>query len=276
MKTQTIYLTTLLLLSTSPVVLGDMAAPSTTDAIELRYGDPGDKAKLSVFNDISTGNHKSMANFSFLMDFELSEAAGAFAIDIDRVKGSYTAHDMTQRLPVSGLKGQSFFLDKTDDDRTLQRTDSDSKLQINLGEMIGINYSIGLAMTDILPVLPEQPVTLGSTWKSARDTRSLEGWAWVEGRLSSEHAVTAVDQLDGHTIVSITSTASAQLSDVVGGIDYSGDGELKRTSHWRFDATEGRLLSVSMVQETSGLNTLPQGTFDVHQQTKVEFSTMKN
>jgi len=275
MKTQTIYLTTLLLVSTSPAVLGDMAAPSTTDAIELRYGNPGDNAKLSVFNDISTDSHKSMANFNFLMDFELSEAPRAVAIGIDKVKGSYTAHDMTQRLPVSGLKGQSFFLEKADDDRVLLRTDSDSKLQINLGEMIGVKYSIGLALADILPFLPEQPVTLGSTWESTRDTRSLEGWAWVEGRLSSEHVVTAVDELDGHTIVSITSIAYAQLSDVVGGVDYSGDGELKRTSHWRFDATEGRLLSVSMVQETSGLNTLPQGTFDVRQQTKVEFSTTK-
>jgi hypothetical protein len=275
MKTQTIYLTSLLLLSASPVLVGDMAAPSTTDGLQLRYGDPGSKVKLSVNHDISAGQQKSMAEFRFLMDFELSEAPGAFAVDINKVQGSYTAHDMTQRLPVSGLKGQSFSLDKTDDDRTLRRTDSDSKLQINLGEMIGTSYSIGLALADILPVLPEEPVSLGSTWQSARDTFSLEGWAWVEGRLSSEHSVTAVEQLDGHTIVSITSTAHAQLSDVEGGVDYSGDGELKRTSHWRFDATEGRLLSVSMVQETSGINTLPQGTFDIRQQTKVEFSTME-
>ncbi len=274
MNTKAIYLTTYFLLSASPLAFGDMAASSTTDGLQLRYADPGSTATLSISHDITAGGNPSLASRSFLMDFELGEAPGAFTVFINKVKGSFTAHNQTQRLPASGLKGQSFLLDKTEDDRALRRTESDNKLQVGLGQMVGSRFPIGLALADILPILPEGPVTLGSRWQSAQDTRSLEGWAWAEGRLSSEHAVTAVNQLDGHTIVSITSTAHAQLSNVEGGIDYSGGGDLKRTSHWRFDATDGRLLSISMEQETSGSNTLPQGNLEVLQLTKVEYSSL--
>jgi len=275
MKTKAIYLTTFLLLSASPVVFGDMAAPSTTGGIELRYMDPGGNASLSVYQDISADEHVSFADRSFLMDFEFGKATGAFTVNINKVKGSFTAHNQTQRLPASGLKGQSFSLDKTDGDRMLRRNETDSKLLVGLGEMVGANYPVGLALADVLPVLPEEPVRVGSTWESTQDTRSLEGWAWAEGRLSSKHAVTAVDQLDGHTIVSISSTAQARLVNVEGGIDYSGDGELSRISHWRFDASDGRLLSLSMEQGTSGVNALPQGSFNIRQITKVEFSTLQ-
>jgi len=275
MKTKAIYLTTSLLLSASPFAFGDLAVPSTTDGIQLRYEDPGSNASLSVTHSISVAEHPSIADRSFLMEFELNNLPAEFAVTINQVKGSYTAHDMTQRLPASGLKGQSFSLLKTDDSRVLQRTDSDSKLQVGMGEMIGINYPVGLALLDILPVLPAGPVTVGSSWETVKDTRSLEGWAWAEGQLNSKHAVTAVDQLDGHTIVSVSSTAQARLANVQGGLDYSGEGELKRNSHWRFDASDGRLLSVSMEQETSGINTLPQGDIAVQQLTKVEYSTLQ-
>jgi len=90
--------------------------------------------------------------------------------------------------------------------------------------------------------------------------------------LSSEHAVTAIDQHGDHTIVSVTSTSKAQVGKVGCGLEYSGDGQLSRISNWRFDASEQRLLSVSMQQETSGINTLPQGAVGVRQLTKVEFA----
>ena len=67
--------------------------------------------------------------------------------------------------------------------------------------------------------------------------------------------------------------AQARLGKVEGVLEYSGDGELKRTSDWQFDVNDGRLLSLSMVQSTSGNNTLPQGKVEVRQDTKVNFST---
>jgi len=273
MKTQTIYLTSLILLSVSSVVPADMTAPSTTNGLHLRYGSPAGKVELSVNHDISAGGHQSIASRQFSMDFELGDAPGAIAFEITRVKGSYIAHDMTQRLPASGLSGQTFYMNKADDNRALQRTDSDSKLEIGVGQMIGGNYPVGLALADIMPELPEGPISVDSTWESTRDTLSLEGWAWTRGQLISEHQVTDLQQEDGHTIVGVTSTSHAQLSDVDGGVVFSGDGELKRTSHWRFDVTGGRVLSISMEQETFGVNTMPQGNMDVRQITKVEYST---
>jgi len=274
MKTRTIYLTTILTLSVSSLLWADQATTASND-IKLRYGKPDGLATLSINQDISTGEHQSIAQRQFTMEFELSEAPGAFTVMINNVKGNSTAHNMSQRLPASGLKGQSFDLKKISGDRALQRTESDSKLKIGLGQMIGENYPIGLALAEILPILPEEPVALGSTWQSTSTSRSLEGWAWSEAKLNSEHTVTDVDEQDGHTIVSVTSTAHAKLTDIGGAIAYSGDGELTRTSQWRFDATDGRLLSVSMEQGTSGLNTMPQGTIDIRQQTNVEFSTKR-
>jgi len=275
MNTKAIYLTTTLVLATASFSTFNLTADTAThDGLQLRYGDKGGNATLTVSQDITAGGHASIAGRSFLMDFELNGAQDTFAVKINKAKGSYTAHDMTQRLSASGLKGQAFSLAKINNGRSLQRTDSDENLAIGLGEMIGINYPIGLALVDIMPELPEVPVNVGSTWSSTQDTRSLEGWAWTTGRLDSEHTVTAVDQLNGHSIVSVTSTARAQVANVEGGIDYSGDGALSRTSHWRFDATDGKLLSVSMEQNTSGRNTLPQGTMEVEQLTKVEFSIL--
>jgi len=276
MKTKAIYLTTILTLATAFLSSNCLAADHASDeGLYLRYGEGESMATLLVNQDISAGGHASIAKRSFQLGFEINGANDAVMFSINKAKGSYTAHDMTQRLPASGLKGQSFSLAKVDGGRALHPGDSDQKLEIGLGQMVGLNYPVGLALADVLPALPESPVGVGSTWVSNRDTRSLEGWAWTVGSLSTEHAVTAIEQLDGHSIVSVTSTAHAQLTDIESGIKYSGDGLLSRTSHWRFDATDGKLLSISMEQSTSGQNTLPQGTIEVEQLTVVEFSLLQ-
>jgi len=267
MKTKAIYLTTALVLTSTSLVIAD----SAFEDLKLRYGNSNGKATLSVSHDISADGHDSMASRSFLMDLELNEVQDKVSVKVNKAKGSYTAHGMTQRLPVSKLAGQSITFSKLDNDHALQRTDPDNDLDIPVGQVIGADYPIGLALADILPVLPERPVSVGTTWTTTRDTRSLEGWAWANGSLDSEHTVTALDRDNGHTIVSVTSTSKAQLGKDGSGLQYSGDGTLNRTSNWRFDASDGRLLSVSMEQETSGINTLPQGEIEVQQLTKVEF-----
>jgi len=267
MKTTAIYLTSTLVLTSTALVFGD----SASEQHKLRYGNPSGRATLSVSHDISAGGHDSTASRSFLMDLELSETQDIVSVKVNKAKGSYTAHGMKQRLPASKLAGQSITFLKHDDGHALQRSDPDNDLEIPVGQVIGADYPIGLALVDILPVLPEGPVSVGTTWTSTRDTRSLEGWAWAAGSLSSEHTVTALDKDNGHTIVSVTSTSKAQLEKDGNGLQYSGDGALNRTSNWRFDASDGRLLSVSMEQETSGINSLPQGELGVQQLTKVEF-----
>ena len=179
---------------------------------------------------------------------------------------------MTQRLPTTTVVGQSFTLTTDNDGRTVKQPDQAQDLEIGVGQIIGGDYPVGLAMADILPALPEEPVSIGSAWSTTKSTRSLEGWAWASGELNTQHSVTAIDEVNGHSIVSITSTAQTRLSQSGDGLAYSGDGELKRTSNWRFDATDGRLLSLSMEQNTSGINTLPQGEVGVRQSTKVEYA----
>jgi hypothetical protein len=264
MKTKAICLTTAILLAPIPLVLGDSAA----EELELRHANPIGKTKLSVSHDIR-------AERTFLLDLEFSAAPGALVVNINKARASYTAHGMTQRLPVSKLIGQSITLSKVDNGQSLQREDPDQDLEIPVGQIIGADYPIGLALVDLIPILPQGPVSVGSTWSTTQTIRSLEGWAWATGVLNSEHLVTEVEEHDGHTIVSVTSTSKAQLGRVENSLQYSGDGELSRTSNWRFDASEGRLLSISMSQKTSGINTLPQGEVEVRQFTKVEFTTQK-
>ena len=88
------------------------------------------------------------------------------------------------------------------------------------------------------------------------------------GRMTSRHRVTAVDRRDGHTVVTVATEAEATLGAVKAEPAFSGD--LKRTLSWTFDADDGRLLSLSMEQETSGSCPLPQGETDIRQQTRVE------
>lgn len=267
MKTKAIYLTTLVLTSASPVY-GD----SASQQLELRYGNANGKAVLSVNHDITANGRASMASRSFLIDLELNEVQDMVSVTVNKAKGSYTAHGMKQRLPAAKLAGQSIPFSRREDGQLLERAEPAKDLEIPVGQVIGADYPVGLALADILPVLPKGPVAVGTRWSTNRDTRSLEGWAWASGSLSSEHTVTAIDEDNGHTIVSVTSRSTAQLGKDGNGLQYSGDGTLNRTSNWRFDANDGRLLSVSMEQETSGINTLPQGEVEVQQLTKVEFT----
>jgi len=259
------------MLTSSSLAFDDSAA----DQLQLRYANQSGNARLSVTHDIKAGKRDMPADREFNFDLEISESPGGTSVKINKAKASYTAHGMTQRLPVSKLSGRSISLSKINHARSLMRTDPDQDLEVPVGQIIGADYPVGLALVDIVPVLPEEPVSIGSSWVTIQDTRSLEGWAWATGGLKTEHVVTAVDKEKGHTIVSVTSKAQAQLGKVEGVLEYGGDGALKRTSNWQFDVNDGRLLSVSMVQSTTGINTLPQGEVDVRQYTKVKFSSEK-
>jgi len=268
MKTKAIYLTTTLVLTSTFPVFGD----SASEELKLRYGNSNGSATLSVNHDINANGRDSMASRNFVMDLEINEEQDMVSVKVNTAKGKYTAHGMTQRLPASKLAGKSITFSKRESGQLLERADPANDLEIPVGQVIGADYPIGLALADILPILPADPVGVGSSWSTSRDTRSLEGWAWATGSLEGEHTVTALDHDNGHTIVSVTSTAKAKLVKDGNGLQYSGDGALDRTTNWRFDASDGRLLSVSMEQETSGINTLPQGQVEVRQFTKVEFN----
>ena len=82
--------------------------------------------------------------------------------------------------------------------------------------------------------------------------------------------VVAIEDRGGRTIVTIESEGKAALESAAGDPAYSG--ELERTAQWTFDATQGRLLSMSIEQETDGTGTLPQGELPIHQVTRFELT----
>ena len=129
MKTKAIYLTTTLVLTSTSMVFGDSASPE----LKLRYGNSNGKATLQVSHDISANGRDSMASRSFLMNLELNEIQDTVLVKINKAKGSYTAHGMTQRLPASKLTGQSVTLAKRENGRLLERADPDNDLEIPVG-----------------------------------------------------------------------------------------------------------------------------------------------
>ena len=111
---------------------------------------------------------------------------------------------------------------------------------VDLGFITEGGYALDGALSDMLPVLPENPVSVGSNWDTQRDVRTLVGWAWTQGQLDCHHEVTAVEQQGNHTIVSVTSSSSTVLSAVEGTGQYSGNGQLSRNYQWRFDDVKTR------------------------------------
>ena len=92
MKTKAIYLTTTLVLTSTPLAFSN----SATDQLQLRYGDFSGQARLSVDHDIKAGQHDTRADRKFSINLELSEAPGSTSVKINKAKGSYTAHAMGQ------------------------------------------------------------------------------------------------------------------------------------------------------------------------------------
>jgi hypothetical protein len=252
-----------------------LLAASTSHADEglrVRYRDVSAQMSLTVSHDIGVSENPSFASrdFSFGLALTADRPAEAVTVTIDQAKATYVAHGMSQRLGTRHLTGQSFQLSIADDGRQLESVRPSDAPSIDLGPIPSSGFSVAALLADTLPVLPEQTVAIGATWTTERPIRSLEGWAWASGQLVSRHRVTAVDDQDSHTVVTVATEAEASLGPVEGERAYSG--ALKRTLLWTFDATEGRLLSMSLEQEADGVSDLPQGEFSIHQLTQVELA----
>jgi len=253
-----------------------MAASSSHGEQELkvRYRPFSGLMSLTVSQDIEVPKAKekpiATRNFSFDLTMAPDPAATAVAVTIEKAKASYTAHGMKERLGTRHLTGKNISLTIGDDGRKVVGAESSDEPVIDLGMMVDGGFSIGDLFANILPVFPEEAVAVGATWTTERQVRSLEGWAWGIGSLASRHRVTALDRRDGHTVVSGQTDAEAHLNPIEGQRSYKG--VVKRTLRWTFDATDGRLLSVSMEQNSEGTSDLPQGEVHFRQQTRVELA----
>jgi hypothetical protein len=263
MKNLTLVLTTTLIAASA--VLAD-------DGQRVRYRNPSGQLSLTVSHSIDVEQAKPVAtrNFAFDLALATSDDASAVTVTIDKASGSYTAHGMKEQLGTRHLVGQSFPIAIGDGGRRLETAGTDGDPIIDLGPMIPDGFSIAALLVDTLPVLPEEEFAVGAAWTTERPVRSLEGWAWGMGRLTSRHTVTAVDQRDGHTIVSVETEGDATLSPVEGQRSY--EGKMTRTLRWTFDATDGRMLRVSLEQESDGVCELPQGDIPIVQHTRIELA----
>ncbi len=245
------------------------------DAPRARYQDPSGRMSLTVSHDMYVaGMAEPIADrrFSFDLTQAVDGAAAAITVTIDAAKGSYSAHGQKQRLGTRHLTGRSFSLSIGNGGRQLEHTETAEAPVIDVGPPVEAGFSIAGLLADTLPILPEGALAVGTTWTTERPVRSLEGWAWGNGRMTSHHRVTEVDRRDGHTVITVATEAKASLGPLKSERAFSGD--LKRTLHWTFDANDGRLLSLSMEQESSGTCPLPQGETAIRQQTTVELTPL--
>jgi hypothetical protein len=255
----------------SIAVLGGVPALAADD-IQIRYRQPSERMSLTVTQEILVQGDRPLAGRDLSFDLSMAAVPGvaAFQITVDRATASYTAHEMKQRLGTRHLAGRDLSLAIVDDGRRLQPAEVNDPPVVPLDSMVESGFPVGAALADTLPVLPEAAVSVGATWTTERPVRSLEGWAWATGRLSSRHRITAIDREPNSTVITVETEATASLGPVEGGRAYSG--ELKRSLRWTFDAVDGRLLSLSMEQETDGVGDLPQGEIPLRQRTRVELA----
>lgn len=250
-------------------VLLTAATTLGTGGQEVRYRDPSGWMSLTVSHDIEILENPSVEpgrEFSFDLTFDADQGASTVSVTVERAKASYTAHGMKQRLTTRHLTGRSFPLTIRDGDRSLLLEAPSEPPEIDLGPQVSAGFSLGTALSEALPVLPRENVGVGSTWITERTVHVLHGWSWAQGRLTSRHRVTAVEREGDSTIITVLSEAEADLT------GDAGTTELERTQRWTFDATAGRLLVMTMEQETTGITVVPQGRVPVRQQTRVELA----
>ena len=244
------------------------ALPVAAEETTLRYNEVGE-LRLNMVQEIFPGGRtEPLAGRDFTMAFDFLEAQedGEQLVQMTSVKGSYNAHGMNQRLSTNHLAGQRmvFAIDGRSFEPLLAGPD------IDLGAITDGGLLPYALLADLLPVLPKRPVSLGMTWETDRPVKSLVGWAWSGGDIRYRHEITGIDSGDGRNVVHIRSIGDASLRSAAGHKGFTGEGTLQRRIDWTFDAYEGKLLSLSLQQETKGANQLPQGQVIVRQVTRIE------
>jgi hypothetical protein len=263
MKTSTLIMNLALLVST----------PLTADEFKLNYQLSG-SLQLTMEQDIYPGEFKEpLAGRNFQMNFSLEEVGSNdnleqsnLQVRLNEISGSYVAHGMKQRLQTSHLKGEE--LTFIGDGHGFSSGQSES--QIDLGQITDGGLNPFDILLSLLPELPETPVAVGTSWNTERPISTLEGWAWAEGLLQNQHRVETIDQSGSSTIIGIKTSGKTMLKAGQKRAGFIGEGFLERTISWRFDVSNGQLLSLSIEQEGSGVNLLPQGEVPVRQITRYE------
>jgi hypothetical protein len=245
-----------------------VALPVAADQPTLRYKLTGE-LQLTMEQDIYPGGRtEPLAGRKFAMTFAFLDEPdeGEPQARLTSVEGTYSAHGMNQRLSASHLAGDQVFLESDGRSIRLKEPGGD----INLGTITDGGLHPSELLVGVLPALPEGPVSSGMTWENDRIIRSLEGWAWAGGEIHYQNEIKAISNDNGHTVVQVQSHGKTTIRAAAGNEGFVGEGSLERTIDWSFDADSGQLLSLSLEQEGTGANQLPQGEITVRQVTRIE------
>jgi len=247
-----------------------VASPVAADQLTLRYSLAGDMQLRMEQDMYPSGRTEPIADRRFDMTFEFADGANAneTLAELAAIKGTYSAHGMNQILSTRHLVGQQVLLGN--DGRTVSLQDPGGDIDLGFVTDGGLHPSA--VLVDVLPVLPDAPVTNGMTWETEQTVRSLEGWAWAQGKMRFGHQIVDVTRIDGQTIVQVRSQGTTTIGVAEGTTGFVGEGSIERRIEWTFDVEAGQLLSLSLEQEGTGTNQLPQGQVQVRQVTRVELS----
>lgn len=238
---------------------------SGADGQPPRYRDFSGRFTLTLSQQIEVVHDPPVeASRDLTLDLEVAtEAGGAVRLTVASAGAAYVAHGMKQRIGAGHLAGSSFVLTPADGGRRLEPA-GENELAVDFGPPAGAFPIPGL-LASILPELPDHAVAAGDSWSTDRPFLTLEGWAWVEGRLAGRQRVVQAQR--GGAVLSIRGEASTVLSRNAG--DEGVAGEMTRSSDWSFDVTRGRLLALSVEQKTTGGTRGPHGEMQFSQVTRV-------
>ena len=235
------------------------------EGTRLAYRDPSGRLSLTVSQAMEV---RASQTIEAARELSFGLTLAPTTVTIDEAKASAEAHGMNQRLNTRHLTGKTIALSIADGGRRLATAHDDDALTIDLGPMVeGGGYSLAGLLADILPVLPDKPVARGDSWTTETPLRSIEGWAWATGKLASRHRVTAIEKQGASTLVTVETEATSSLAPIEGQRAYRG--ELKRKVRWTFDATAGRLATLTLEQDTDGLSDLMEKDSKILQHTKI-------
>ena len=240
---------------------------SAADEPVLRYIESS-TLNLEMEQEIFVGDKPdAIAGRSLTLSFEMSAPSDAGDVDVrvTSAKGSYEAHGMAQRLPASHLKGEQFVL--LSDGVSMSSDGSGGKLSV--GTIDGDGLQLSALLVSLMPDLPADTITEGVDWSSSLEFRSLQGWAWAQGVIEYSHKVVNVSESDDAVIVEVRSKGESTLTTADGNDVYVGEGYVSQTMEWRFDASSGRLIDVSLNQQATGTNVMPRGEVPFRQTTRI-------
>ena len=220
------------------------------------------------FQEALAGRNFEMSYKLKPSDTDLSENPNQATAVLTAIKGSYHAHGMNQRLPSTHLVGKE--LDTNSDGRSI---DFDAVgPEVDLGQIVDGGLQPFEILMSLFPELPEKAVAVGTRWETRKPVRSVEGWAVASGMLKSMHQVKSIEVRSGISLVTIESSASAEIAAPQGHSGFLGQGLLKQTAIWVFDATHGQLINMQLEQNANGSNQLPQGEVPVRQLTRFQLN----